>query len=72
MQIALIGKVGGFYIGECSKCDDEVELVITEDDLICIECGSHEPHYTDQDTQGDTPDSVGAPPWRVVPIVTVT
>lgn len=47
MEIALIGKVGDFYIGDCSKCDDEVELVITEDDLICVECGSHEPHYTD-------------------------
>ena len=47
IEITLIGKVNGFYIGECSKCDDEVELLITEDDLICQDCGSHEPHYTD-------------------------
>jgi hypothetical protein len=45
--IALIGTVGDFYIGDCSKCADEVELLVTEDDLICLDCGSHEPHYTE-------------------------
>jgi Zn finger protein HypA/HybF involved in hydrogenase expression len=45
--IPLIGIVGEYYIGECSKCDDEAELLITEQDLICQDCGSHEPHYTD-------------------------
>jgi DNA-directed RNA polymerase subunit RPC12/RpoP len=47
MNIPLIGQVGYMYIGECSVCEDETDLLITEEDLICQDCGSHEPHYTD-------------------------
>jgi hypothetical protein len=47
MNIPLIGKVGDLFIDYCSQCDDEADLLITEVDLVCQECGYHEPHYTE-------------------------
>jgi hypothetical protein len=48
MLIPLIGIVGENYIGgECACSDDEAEFLITEADLVCVDCGEHQPHYTD-------------------------
>jgi len=48
MLIELIGKVGQTYIDICECDGDEHELLITATDLLCRECGGHQPHYTDE------------------------
>ena len=46
MLIELIGTVGETYIDICECDGDEHELLITATDLICPDCGGHQPHYT--------------------------
>jgi Zn finger protein HypA/HybF involved in hydrogenase expression len=48
MLIELIGTVGETYIDICECDGDEHELLITATDLMCPDCGGHQPHYTDE------------------------
>ena len=35
------------YIDTCPCDDDEHELIVMDTDLVCPDCGEHQPRYTD-------------------------
>lgn len=47
-DIAGLGNIGDTIIDECECVDgDETYWVINAIDLVCEDCGAHQPHFTD-------------------------